>query len=87
MAMPAGQRLANASGKVQSHLDPTWQQLYLMLRDVALVFSIHESTRSPRGVPSGLQSIRSILVRVPPFLVRTTNIAGFMVMEGFPAKV
>lgn len=38
MIMPAGQPLANANGKVQAHLDPTWQQLYMMLRDLALVF-------------------------------------------------
>ena len=38
MTMPAGKPLANAKGNVQAHLDPTWQQLYKALRDVALVF-------------------------------------------------
>lgn len=38
MVMPVGQPLANAKGKVKARLDPTSQQLYMMLRDVALVF-------------------------------------------------
>lgn len=38
ITMPAGQPLANSGGTVQRYLDPTWQQLYRMLRDVALVF-------------------------------------------------
>ena len=38
MTMPAGQPLANAAGKIQAHLDPTWHRLYMALDDVTLVF-------------------------------------------------
>ena len=38
MTMPAGKPLANANGKVRAHFEPTWEQLYMTLRDVALVF-------------------------------------------------
>lgn len=37
MTMPAGQVPANAQDKVQAHLDLILQQLYMALRDVALV--------------------------------------------------
>lgn len=37
MTMPSGQVPANAQSKVQAHLDLILQQLYMALRDVALV--------------------------------------------------